>query len=153
MSFRGLNTRMLQVHRLRRALRSTWRVSIICPFCSSGTHWKAWFTRKPRGWWPSGEFICYIWSKMTFHFLQNYLFKEGAGRFENQRTDGENSLAWKAHIIHYVSAAAWEQSDPHMHQYMHTVSSHICIKIVALMADVHLQAPGGTQVSQRQERL
>lgn len=86
---------------------------------------------------------------MTFHFLQNDLFREGGG-YENQKTDRENSLAWKVHIIVEVSAAAREQSDLYMHQYMHVVSSHIYIKIVALMADVHLQAPGGTRVSQRQ---
>lgn len=150
----GLNTRMLQVHRLHRALPSTWllRVAIICPLFASGTDWKAWSPREPRSWRPSGEFVCYIWSKMTFHFLQNYLFREGEGGM-NTREQMESSLAWNAHIVLYVSVAAWKQSDPYMRQYMHTVSSHICIKIVVLMAVVHLQAPGGTHESQRQERL
>lgn len=77
MSFRGLDTGMLQVRSLRRAscCNRLPRLSIICPPLALGTHWKAWFTRKPRSGRPSSEFAC----EMSFLFLQMSLFKEGEG--------------------------------------------------------------------------
>lgn len=97
MSFRGLDTSMLQVRSLRRASFSNRlpRLSIICPPLSSGTHWKAWFTRKSRSGRPSGEFVC----EMSFLFLQMSLFK-GKGGGSKTREQMERIL-WPEMCISY----------------------------------------------------
>lgn len=96
MSFRGLDTGMLQVRSLRRASCSNRlpRLSIICRPLSSGTHWKAWFTRKPGSGRPSGEFVC----EMSFLFLQMSLFKGGSKTREQMER-----ILWPEMCISYFT--------------------------------------------------
>lgn len=75
-------------------------------------------------------------------FLQNAVVGGGKTR----RADGQNSLASAPCTSRFPQLPEDGVTGTCALSYLHK-------NTVALMADVHLQAPGGTQVGQRQERL